>query len=166
MIGWMRRSGLRLFGKLPSSARRFVVRRVAPAWTAGSMAIIERDDGRWLMVKPVYRAGWSLPGGLIDRGESPADAVVREVMEELGLRVRTEAEPWVVFDAKMRRVETVFRAELIDDVDLDSIQICTHELDRVGWFSPDDPPSIEQEALDVVAVIRQSGTGGNRVLLR
>ena len=166
MISRLRRAALQVFGRLPTGARRFIVRRVAPAWTAGAVAIIERDDGRWLMVKPVYREGWSLPGGLIDRGEAPADAAVREFQEELGLRIRVEGEPWVVFDAKMRRIETVFRGELVDDTDLDAITIHTHELDDVGWFSPDDPPPIEQEALDVVAVIRQSGMGGTRVLLR
>lgn len=166
MISRLRRLGLQFFGQLPAAGRRFIVRRVAPAWTAGSVAIIERDDGRWLMVKPVYREGWSLPGGLIDRGEAPADAAVREFREELGLRIRVEDEPWVVFDSKMRRIETVFRGELIDEVDLDAITVQSYELDGVGWFSPDDPPSIEQEALDVVAVIRQSGMGGTRVLLR
>ena len=118
------------------------------------------------MVKPVYRKGWSLPGGLIDRGESPADAVVREFMEELGLRIRVDGEPWVVFDSMRRQVETVFRASLLDDVDLDAITVKTHELEGVGWFAPGDPPSIEPEALDVVAVIRQSGAGGTRVLVR
>lgn len=166
MISRLRRAALRVFGRLPTNVRRFIVRRVAPAWTAGAVAIIERDDGRWLMVKPVYREGWSLPGGLIDRGEAPADAAVREFGEELGLRIRVEGEPWVVFDSRMRRIETVFRAELLDDIDLDAIAVQTHELDAVGWFSPDDPPPIEQEALDVVAVIRQSGMGGTRVLLR
>lgn len=161
-----RRLALRFFGRLPTGARRFIVRRVAPAWTAGAVAIIEREDGRWLMVKPVYRQGWSLPGGLIDRGEAPAEAAVREFEEELGLRIRVEGEPWVVFDSAMRRIETVFRGELVDDVDLDTITVRTHELDDVGWFSPDDPPPIEREALDVVAVIRQSGSGGTRVLLR
>ncbi len=166
MTSQVRRIPLRVFGRLPTGVRRFIVRRVAPTWTAGTVAIIEREDGRWRMVKPVYRAGWSLPGGLIDRGETPAEAVVREFMEELRLRIRVEDEPWVVFDTAMRRIDTVFRAELLDDVDLDAIAIHTHELDAVGWFSPDDPPVIEQEALDVVTVIRRSGADGTRVLLR
>lgn len=166
MMNRLRRLALRGFGSLPSGGRRFVVRRVAPAWTAGAVAIVERDDGRWLMVKPVYRKGWSLPGGIIDRGESPAEAVVREFMEELGLRIQVEEEPWVVFDSTMRRIETVFRAELLDDIDVDAVTVKTYELEGVGWFPPDDPPVIEQEALDVVAVIRKSGMGGTRVLVR
>lgn len=48
------------------------------------------DDDRLLMVRlapPVPEAGcWGLPGGGIDWGEAPEDALVREVGEETGLR--------------------------------------------------------------------------------
>ncbi|GAA3169346.1 MULTISPECIES: NUDIX domain-containing protein [Streptomyces] len=41
--------------------------------------------GRVLLVKPVYRRQWLLPGGGVESGESPAEAAAREVAEELGL---------------------------------------------------------------------------------
>ena len=118
------------------------------------------------MVKPVYRQGWSLPGGLIDRGEAAADAAVREVWEELGLRICVEKQPWVVFDSMMRQVEMVFRGELIDEIDLDSVTVRSDELDDAGWFSPDELPSVERETLNVVAAIRESDERGSRILLR
>ena len=166
MIAGNRRRAFRLFGRLPAGVRRFIVRCVAPTWTAGAVAIIERSDGRWLMVKPVYRQGWSLPGGLIDRGEAAADAAVREVWEELGLRIRVEKQPWVVFDSMMRQVEMVFRGELIDEIDLDSVTVRSDELDDVGWFPPDELPPVERETLNVVAAIRESDERGSRILLR
>ncbi len=166
MIGQLRRNGLRLFGRLPKPVRRFIVRRVAPSWTAGAVAIVERDDGRWLMVKPVYRPGWSLPGGLLDRGETPEQAVVREFSEELGLAIVVESQPWVVYDSAMRRVDAIFRASVGAEVDLDAIEVRTPELDGVAWFDPDDLPIVEQEAVDVVSVLRQSGEGGPRILMR
>ncbi len=64
---------LRAFGSLPKVVRRFIVRLFTPSWTAGAVAVIEREDGRWLMVRPVYRKAWAAPGGLINRGESPDD---------------------------------------------------------------------------------------------
>ena len=162
----LRRLMLQAFGRLPRDARRFIVRRVAPAWTAGAVSIIERDDGRWLMVKPVYREGWSLPGGIIDRGEHPATAAVREVREELGLRIRVEDDPWVVINPATRQIETVFRAVLLDDVDLDAITVRSYELEAVGWYPPDAPPALDTEVENVVGVILQAGMDGARVLIR
>jgi len=59
----------------------------------GVVAVIERD-GRWLMIRraegviaPGY---WCFPGGAIEPGESPEQAIAREIREEIGLDVRPE----------------------------------------------------------------------------
>ncbi len=44
-------------------------------------------DNRILVVKPSYRDYWLFPGGLAEDGESPRDACIREVHEEIGLKV-------------------------------------------------------------------------------
>jgi len=44
------------------------------------------------LANTVYAGYWELPGGKIDPGESPIDAAVREVHEELGLIVRPIAQ--------------------------------------------------------------------------
>lgn len=43
--------------------------------------------GRVLIVKPTYKPGWELPGGAVERDESPAAAARRETHEELGLTI-------------------------------------------------------------------------------
>lgn len=48
---------------------------------------IRDEEGRLLMVLHTDRRIWVLPGGCMDPGETPADALVREVWEETGLRV-------------------------------------------------------------------------------
>jgi len=54
-----------------------------------SVAAIVRDENdRVLLVKSAGSATWSLPAGAIDLGETPSQAVVREVFEETGLRVK------------------------------------------------------------------------------
>ena len=41
--------------------------------------------GRVLLVRQRYTAGWRLPGGGVDRGEPPQEAILRELAEEVGL---------------------------------------------------------------------------------
>ena len=57
-------------------------------------AIVRDGDGRLLMVqrgREPAAGTWSIPGGRVEPGESDADAVRREVLEETGLRVRPAA---------------------------------------------------------------------------
>lgn len=51
-------------------------------------AFIQNDAGHILLVQERSDGCWTLPGGWCDIGDSPADAVVREVSEETGLACR------------------------------------------------------------------------------
>ncbi|HEU0266471.1 MAG TPA: NUDIX hydrolase [Candidatus Saccharimonadaceae bacterium] len=44
-------------------------------------------NGRVLVVKAHYKKYWSFPGGVIDAGETPREAAVRETHEEVGITV-------------------------------------------------------------------------------
>ena len=46
------------------------------------------DVGRVLLVMPVYKDPWEIPGGGVEADESPLAACIREVREELGLDLR------------------------------------------------------------------------------
>jgi 8-oxo-dGTP pyrophosphatase MutT (NUDIX family) len=52
---------------------------------AGVLLFDEHD--RVLLVDPTYKAGWEFPGGVVESGEAPARAGVREVAEETGIQL-------------------------------------------------------------------------------
>ncbi|MER7468160.1 NUDIX hydrolase [Streptomyces sp. NPDC097981] len=55
--------------------------------TASAAAIIRDEQGRVLIVNPVYKERWNLPGGHLEEGELPTAAARREVREEIGLEL-------------------------------------------------------------------------------
>jgi 8-oxo-dGTP pyrophosphatase MutT (NUDIX family) len=56
----------------------------------GVAAVIRDDAGRLLLQEQADGEGWSLPGGAIEPGESPTQALRREVLEETGLIVEPQ----------------------------------------------------------------------------
>jgi len=60
-----------------------------PTIPASAGALIFDEDGRLLVLKPTYKSGWTIPGGVMEAsGETPWEACRREVAEETGLDVR------------------------------------------------------------------------------
>jgi len=61
-------------------------------------AVLQRPDGSFLLAQrppdKIWAGYWEFPGGKIEPDETPQDALVRELREELGISVET-AYPWV-----------------------------------------------------------------------
>jgi 8-oxo-dGTP diphosphatase len=61
-----------------------------PAIPVSAGALIFDSTGRLLILKPTYKSGWTIPGGVMEAdGETPWDACRREVREECGIDVRS-----------------------------------------------------------------------------
>jgi 8-oxo-dGTP diphosphatase len=59
-----------------------------PAIPASAGALIFDRAGHLLILKPTYKSGWTIPGGVMEAdGETPWEACQREVREETGIEV-------------------------------------------------------------------------------
>ncbi|MDK1474727.1 NUDIX domain-containing protein [Streptomyces sp. 549] len=66
------------------------------AETVAAGVLLFDDEDRVLLVDPTYKPGWEFPGGVVEPGEAPARAGVREVAEELGLTLDREPQLLVI----------------------------------------------------------------------
>lgn len=145
---------LRIYRRLPRKGRRWVVRTIAPKYTVGAMAIVERDDGAVLLVRHSYRQRWGVPGGLLKRGEHPEVALRREVVEEVGVEVDLLGEPAVVVDPDPQRVDLVFRGHLRDPAAVPAAR--SPEIVEAGWFLPDELPELQFETTGALMALARS----------
>ncbi|WP_334143816.1 NUDIX hydrolase [Rhabdothermincola sp.] len=151
---------LRAWRHVPRGVRRRLVRALSPSFTVGSICVIERPDGAILLVKHIYRSDWGIPGGLLKRGEEPADAARREVAEEVGLAIELVGEPAVVVESRLQRVDLVFRARPRELAELESVRPRSAEIEQVRWFAPGELPRLQPEtATALVALARAAASG-------
>lgn len=151
---------LKIYRRLPTGGRRFVVRLMTPSFTVGAICVIERPDGAILLIRQSYRDRWGFPGGLLTRGEAVADAARREAREEVGLDIELLGEPAVVVDAVPRRVDVVFAARPCRDGDATdgTVRPTSPEITEARWFPADGLPELQHEASGaLIALARRRG---------
>lgn len=126
----------------------------------GAYALIRDADGRILLCRLAPDdpgAGyWTLPGGGVEWGEDPADAVLRELDEETGLSgvvdavagvySRTYEPGWTADGLPLHTVGIVFHVRVANGdlrVEVDG------STDACAWFAPDD-----LEGMPLVTLVR------------
>jgi len=101
-----------------------------------------RDD-KILLVKEASDGLWTLPGGWADVGDSPSEAVEREIREESGYEAYA-TKLMAVEDRKLRHPHYVFDVyKMFFLCDLTGGEATTSiETTAVDWFAEDDLPSL------------------------
>lgn len=117
-----------------------------PLWLPGAAAVVYDDDGRVLLGRRADTGQWTLITGMIEPGEEPAPAIVREVEEETGVSVEVEhlvsvdvVGP-VIFPNQdvCRFLSLVFRCRYVSG----EARVNDDESMDVQWFSLDDLPPL------------------------
>ncbi len=102
--------------------------------TEGAHVLVRDEAGRILVVRTTYLGpGWMLPGGRVERTETPHAAAVREAREETGIEVRVDR--LVLVDAHRRQNVSFIYAATATGGEL-APQF--GEIAEVGWLSREE----------------------------
>ena len=107
-------------------------------------ALIRDNDGRVLLVRKRGTAAFMQPGGKRDAGENDIAALSREIVEELGCRVReNSAQPLGVFDCVAANEPGFQVRAAVYAVEIDGAVRPQAEIDQVVWVDPRALPDLQ-----------------------
>ena len=107
----------------------------------GSGALFFNSKGEVLIVKPTYKEHWDIPGGVVEKDESPFDACVRECNEELGLTLKPDQTRFLSIDYisntddKGDRLMFIFLGGILSDQVISDIKIQEKELSEFRFVT-------------------------------
>lgn len=130
------------------------------SWLAGldkrfssSAVLLENSQGDLLIVKSDYKPHWSLPGGIIDAGESPIEAAIREVFEETNIKISKDELRFVALASRKSldymMHHFIFQASL-EDEKFANIKLQESEIEACRFIKKSEISHFDGELLWVI----------------
>ena len=114
--------------------------------------------GRWLMHRRPFAKQhgglWEFPGGKVEVSEKPPESLVRELQEELGIKVvGTDLVP-LTFAQSEAETDQISIVILLYRIDVWQGDPQALEGEGIGWFTPDEVMELDKPPLDVELAAR------------
>ncbi|MFF0429041.1 NUDIX domain-containing protein [Streptomyces sp. NPDC004520] len=177
-------------GKMPATSRpeaspgtamtdeEYGEHRASAALWVGTSVLITDERGRVLVQHVDYRDTCLLPGGALDKGESPAHGAARELHEELGVSMVIErglAVDWVSVHGANAPAPVRFPGEILHVFDggtwdsdrIAAVVLPEGEITDIDFVEPADLPGLMSpgDARRALAALRARTNGAGAVLL-
>jgi 8-oxo-dGTP diphosphatase len=98
------------------------------------------ESGKWLMVETTYRKFWLLPGGHVHLDEAPMQGAIREVEEELGLKISAMKLMCVDYipnmEEKGEMLQFTFDGGVLTKSQIDGIVLQGEEIKDIHFLEP------------------------------
>ena len=105
-----------------------------PRKRMGVGCLLFNAEEKVLLLKPTYKDNWLFPGGVIEANESPRQACIREVREEIGIECQPEGLLCIDYVSETENnnesVQFIFWGEIIADsveIILAQEEICAYQ---------------------------------------
>ena len=113
-------------------------------WLSGVSVVVRDADGRLLLTRRVDNGQWAVVSGVLEPGEEPARAALREVAEETAVTAEfirlssVDVTPLITYPNgdQTRYLDVCFLARYVDG----EPHAADDENSDVAWFAPDDLP--------------------------
>lgn len=114
------------------------IRMTVPRHRVGVGVVVVNEPGEVLLLKHVFHPHfpWGLPGGWLDRGETPQSGALRELREETGLSAQLGPLLHITRGPHTGEINVAFMATSVDG----SLHLSS-EILAARWFRPDALPA-------------------------
>jgi ADP-ribose pyrophosphatase YjhB (NUDIX family) len=109
------------------------------------------EQGRILLFKHTYRKfQWGIPAGGLEHHEQPAQAIVREFLEETGMQIQVERLLTAVSAREDHNISLIYLCKIVSGEFRRS-----HEISEIRYFDPDDLPGMLFAEKDLIRQVAE-----------
>jgi 8-oxo-dGTP pyrophosphatase MutT (NUDIX family) len=145
----------KVFYRLPVTVRRRLVRLAGPKYVVGAVTLVRDSEadgaGRLLLLRQPPGHSWTLPAGLLQRGEAPVVGAARELHEESGVRLSPDRLRPAVPNALVHTrgwVDMVFEVEVPASTTI--LKVDGAEVLEASWHPLDDLPRLSRATANLL----------------
>lgn len=119
-----------------------------PKKRMGAGVLVFNKDKELLILKPSYQTHWSIPGGVVEKNESPRNACIRETEEEVGLNLKISQVKLLCVDfissseEKSENLQFIFYGGILKKEQIKKLKILPEEIEEFKFLQVSEALSL------------------------